>query len=489
MKKSTILFGLMAVAITVFAQEANQFVFEIGRPSIPELTMTEYRADKSADAVVIYESGDFYFKRIDRERDRNKDYYFSLVKTYKIKIKILKPSGIERAKFAIPVFRESEYMFENFYIQIANVYNYDTITKKIVKATFEDEEWVVRGRNTKENKLNKNYIIKMFTMPDVKVGSIVELEYAIETPFVFSFQWQYQRNIPVMYSKIRYRTVPHLAYNYRLNSDRKFDEFNEELLFLKEDRNNSQREKAFNFGMRNIPAYNKDKNQNKGMLAIDFQLFEQRYNVGDAVDIVKTWKDFSKEILAYNDFGKYIKRTEKEAKKILPTLNLAGKGQFEKMEDIFNYVKTNYNWNGLYGKYVLHQLPDFLKDKNGNAANINLFLIGMLNAAKVPATPVLISPYDNGDVSKLHPFDAIYNYVIVRVNIGNMTYYLDAAGFKQTSELTGFVVKKNSNEFVKIAKIEPNTINNLKPEQEKLDNDGEFTTLLNSLKKVFYFLR
>ncbi|MDR0829631.1 MAG: DUF3857 domain-containing protein [Prevotellaceae bacterium] len=481
MKKITILLGLMAVTMSATAQEqANNFSFELGKLTPYELTMTEYEADKTADAIVIYEGGDFYFKYTERDND----YYFALVKTYKTKIKILKSSGVERGKFAIPIFKESEYMFEKFYIQTANVYNYNTQTNQIEQSVFEDEAWLIAGKKVKEVKLNNNYTINEFTLPNVKVGSIIELEYVVETPFVFSFQWQFQKSIPVIYSKIRCRTNAFYAYTSRLNSNKKFDEYNEETLL---EQIFNQREKAFTFGMKNLPSLKKDSKSR--MLAIDFQLQEQRHGTVSSFKVFCDWKEYSSEILSYDDFGKYIKKTEKEAKKILQPLNLSGKSQNETMESVLNYVKTNYKWNGLYGKYVLHQLPDFLKDKTGNAANLNLFLIALLNKAGINAVPVLISQYEVGDVAKSHPYDNIFNYVIARVTINNTAYYLDAAGFKQTAELTGFVVKKNSNEFVQIEKIEPNAINNLTTEQEKYDCDGEFTTFLNSLKKVFYFLK
>ena len=476
----------MSVTLSAFAQEADKFVFDIGKPSVYELTMTEYKADKSADAIVIYETGDFYFKLVERDRD----YYYSIVKTYKTKIKILKPSGIERAKFAIPIFKESEYIWENFYVQTATIYNYDSINK-IVATKFEDEEWLIGGKKTKENKLNKNYTVKNFTLPDVKVGSVIELEYAIETPFGFSFEWQFQKDIPVVYSKFRYRTNSPLVYAYRLNSNKKFDEYYEDVLRTT---SSTSKEAAHVFGMKNLSAFK--KGSENGILTLYFQLKGQReasnsiYQTQDkSFEIVRDWKEYSYEILGSEDFGKYIKKAEKETKKLLPSLNLSGKNQQETMEIILNYVKSNYNWNGFYGKYVLYQLPDFLQFKNGNAANINLFLIGMLNAAKISATPVLISRYTPNDVGKLHPFDILFNYVIAAVTIGNTTYYIDAADFEKKSDIMGFVVDKKRNLFIKINKIESNTINNLKPVPEKMENNGEFSTLLNSLKKVFYFFK
>ena len=78
MKKSTILLGLMAVALSAVAQESNKFSFELAKLSSYELTMTEYEQDTTADAIVIYESGDFYFDFVNRQ-EKN-DFYFSLVK-------------------------------------------------------------------------------------------------------------------------------------------------------------------------------------------------------------------------------------------------------------------------------------------------------------------------------------------------------------------------------------------------------------------------
>ena len=213
--------------------------------------------------------------------------------TYKTKIKILKPSGIERAKVAFPVFRESDYMWEKFYIQTANVYNYNPVAKKLEQSTFEDGEWLIGGNNIKEKKINKNYIIKNFTLPDVKVGSIIELEYVIETPFVFSFEWHFQKNIPVIYSKLRYRTNSPFVYANHLNSDRKFDEYSEEVL---KTRSTSLKETAITFGMKNIPAF-KENNKND-MITLYFQLNKQRLSTMEYEYIVRDWKEYSKEILA-----------------------------------------------------------------------------------------------------------------------------------------------------------------------------------------------
>ena len=73
-----------------------------------------------------------------------------------------------------------------------------------------------------------------------------------------------------------------------------------------------------------------------------------------------TWPAMCDDFLKDNDFGKYIKNSEKEGKKILPTLDIASKTPLEQVEAITKYVKEKYNWNGNYGKLSEYSVSDFI---------------------------------------------------------------------------------------------------------------------------------
>ncbi|MDR3327751.1 MAG: DUF3858 domain-containing protein [Prevotellaceae bacterium] len=484
MKRISVLSVLTFLASIAFAQDKqSKYSFDFGKVNNYELTMTEYEKDKDADAIVIYELGDFYFSGNEIESQMKTQLNFFINKNHKIKIKILKESGTKNAAFSIPLYKETEYVMEKLYINKATVYNLNE-NNQLEKTEFSE-------KNITEAKLNENYIVKKFTLPNVHAGSVIELEYTIVTPFHFSFEWEFQKRIPVVYSNLRYRAIPYYSYVYMLKGAANFDEFNSrELIGSKVYLSLEYREKEFVMGMKNLPAFKDDDyitSPKDYMVAINFQLSEKYYPTGGSDRIMSTWKDLCNDFLKYDDFGKYIKRAEKEAKNILPTLNLTGQNQEQTLKTLVNYVKSNYSWNGVYGKYIFSRMPEFLKKKNGNDANLNLFLTGLLKAAAIDATPVVLSTRENGTVSKQYPFDIFFNYVIVRVKIEDSIYYIDATEptlyFNELPErclnVDGLAVKPKSEEWVRIEEKEVSilykefTIKPL-PLQQKMNVDVKF---------------
>lgn len=71
--------------------------FEFGKISQADLSVNTYDKDTSAMAVVLGEFGEAY---IDNDDDHN------LLLEYHIKIKILKKGGVEKANFAIPLYKQ-----------------------------------------------------------------------------------------------------------------------------------------------------------------------------------------------------------------------------------------------------------------------------------------------------------------------------------------------------------------------------------------------
>ncbi len=64
--------------------------------------------------------------------------------------------------------------------------------------------------------------------------------------------------------------------------------------------------------------------------------------------------------------------------------------------------------------------------RKGNVGDINLTLIGVLQAYDLEADPVILSTRSNGLPVELHPVMSGFNYVIARVKIGEKEYLLDA---------------------------------------------------------------
>jgi hypothetical protein len=450
------------------------------------MTLKEYPEDPDAEALVIYDLGEYYFSGRESKG-------LLLFMKREMKIKILKQAGVKYATFEIPYYIENRDWEE---IESINATTYNYVDGTLTKSTLD-------SKNIFEEKISDKIRVKKITMPDVREGSVVEIAYTISTPYYFNMRkWEFQRKIPVVYSKLRYRAISYYEYAYIAKGIQKFDEFKSEA------RNDETRfgqllyrEMIYDFGLKNIAAFKDEEyitSEKDYMASLDFQMSKINYPAGGSKQIMTTWPEMCNDFLKDDNFGKYIQNSEKEAKKILPTLNLTGKSQIEQVKIISDYVKSKYNWNGIYGKYTNSKLSEFLKQQTGNVANINLFLTGLLKAAGLEVYPVVLSTRKNGMVSEGHPFQQFFNYVISQVKIDNQVYFIDATEpllfFKnlplRSINVGGLVVKPKSEEWIAIRQSNISTIQHnfdlvINPEE----NNSEVKAMYLSLGEDAYILR
>ena len=444
----TVLFGVSLFALS--AQENYSSTWK--KLTQYEVDLTSYEKDAEAEALVIYETGNSSFK------GNHTTGNFDLHMQRSVKIKILKQSGLKYANFEIPYYIESNNLEE---VSELEAYTYNMDNGKITTTPLE------KG-NIFTEKINDNWSMKVFAMPNVKVGSIIELRYTIISPYIANIrEWNFQKKIPVVESTFRLRVTPYYEYAYIMKGSTSFDVSTSEV-----DNNEKQfgsltyREVEFTFGKKNIPAFRDVdfiSSERDYMISMNFQLAKVNFPRGGHRNIMTSWSEISNEFLKSDYFGKYVKAAEKAGKKILPELKLDGKTADEQVETIVNHVKDRYRWNNMTSKFSTDKVSDFLKDKTGNSADINLYLLGLLNAAKINATPILTSTRGNGQVSERHPFHKFFNYVIIQVELPNgNTYLLDATEPllkydklpNRCNNVRGLVVYKNSEQWVNILQDE-----------------------------------
>lgn len=450
---SIILFIALFCANQVFSQ-AN-YSEEWGKVTQHEMSMTEYEGDPEAEAVVIYEQGKNQF-HVETESG------FMLHMEKSVKIKILKQEGIKYADIEIPYFVEDSRTYERVEKISAITYNWEN--GQLTKTEFDK-------KNMFEEKLRDDLMVKKIALADVREGSVIEFKYTIVSPFYFHMRtWEFQKKIPVVHSKLVYHAIPYYEYTYIVKGG--IQEFDEYRTFVKPEQIQygqlSYKEKVYEFGMKDLPAFRDEEfitSDKDYMIALSFQISKLHYPTGGSREYISTWPAMCNELLKADDFGKYIRNTEKEAKKILPELDIENKSQLEKAVEICNYVKKMYKWNGFYGKYTSGKLPDFLKQKSGNPADINLFLTGLLKAAGLDAVPVVLSTRNNGMIRKSYPFMQFLNYVITEITIDGESYFADATEpllyFDEIplrcSNVEGLRVKEKSEEWVFITQKDIST--------------------------------
>lgn len=414
MKKTLLAFAFCLMTLVGYTQE--NFSMETGKVTQYEMSMTSYEKDSEAEAVVIYENGDYRFLFSDGEG-------LKLRMTKRAKIKILSQAGEKYATFEIPIYVENSRSMEELEEISGITYNYDG-------QSLEKTEFETKG-NVFDEKINDRWIMKKFTLPNVKVGSIIEVKYTISSPFFFNMrEWNFQKRIPVVYSSLKYRAIPYYEYIYTVTNINKFDEFDSRVL-PSEIRHGQlvYQEKEFNFGMKDIPAFRDEEfisAPKNYMVALNFQLAKIYYPQGGQREILSTWEALTKDLQKSSDFGKYIDDSKKEARKILPTLGLEEKTEMEKIKIISDYVKSNFNWNGYYGETTSQKVSNLMKTKRGSVADINLFLVGLFLEAKLDAIPIISSTRANGIIQKSYPFMHYFNYALAEVKVGDTRKFVDA---------------------------------------------------------------
>lgn len=148
-----------------------------------------------------------------------------------------------------------------------------------------------------------------------------------------------------------------------------------------------------------------------------------------------------------------------------------------------------YSWNGFYGKYTSGKLSDFLKQKTGNTADINLFLTGLLKAAGIDTEPVVLSTRSNGLIRKSYPFQQFLNYVMAEIKIDGKSHFMDATEpllyfdeiparcsnveglrVKQKAEEWVFITQKTVSETAKYFSIK------LNPEEQTMNVEVDYSS-------------
>ena len=409
---------LITTGILIISQEISM---DFGRITDYELRMSSYGRDPQAGAVVIYDKG---LSRFAEVRELTFEVFFER----STKIKILKDSGVKYGTFSIPFYQENN-IREQVKDLVAITYNLED--GKIIKTA-------IRPQDVHEEKINEYWMAKKFAMPDVRPGSVIEIRYTITSPYLVNLRdWEFQWDIPVISSEYVARMVPFYEYSYILQGSGKFD------------RQTSQVDKSFprhmaipgapkpleffdmvyTFGMEYVPAYADNEfitSRSDYIIKIDFQLARVHQLGGTQRSVLSTWPELIKGMQREESFGKYVSKSTSQMKSLLGNTKKTGKSELELYHYIMTYVKTNYIWNGNTAKYASKTADRFVRDKEGNSADINLFAVGMLQAAGIKAFPLLVSTRQNGKIKHDYPFLHFFNNVVVAAMIGNEYFVGDA---------------------------------------------------------------
>lgn len=377
--------------------------------------MEVYEKDPEAEAVVLFDIGQSEFVHSDQGME------IKFVRSKRIKI--LSLAGLDYAEVSIPFYVDGYGKTEQVVDIKAMTYN---LENGMIKRTPLDVSTVY------EEQFNNRIYRKKFTFPNVQEGSIIEFQYELHSPFHFNLpDWEFQGKIPTLYSSYTAKMIPFYEYIFILKGTNKFTE-----QYSSVDKNIERtfagvqfKDMVYTFIMRDVQAFRDEAYitaPSDYMIQLDFQLAKINFPTGGSSEIMSTWPKLIDELQKHEDFGKSIKKNRKIAETVLVTsLDLAGKTDEEKSQLIIDYVKNTFSWDEYYSKYASKSAKRFVDEKSGNAGDINLFLIAMLQAAGIDAVPVIISTRNHGKLTGEYPFISFFNYVIALVRLPGHSFLTD----------------------------------------------------------------
>lgn len=411
-KKLQLLLSLFAVilCLPVIGQDFSQEFGKVGRA---EFELKQYAPDKEAEAVVLFDIGKTKF-----EESQNA---FDVIFERESRIKILSQEGVDYAEIQIPYYQEG-----SIYEQVYDVeaYSYNIEDGRLVEA-------VLDISNIFDERINKYWKMKKFAVPNAKSGSIIEYKYKIKSPEVFNLRdWRFQWKIPVVHSKYEIRMIPFYSYAFILQGANKFDSYT-----VKQHREKRSylglafQDNIHTYIINEVPAFKSEDfitSINDFIIKLDFQLSEVNYPSGGTKEVMTTWEKMNADLLNEKNFGRYINRSERQARRLFDIDDVKRMPEKERFNFVLDFVKSNYNWNKRNGKFATKTTNDFVSDKFGNSADVNLFTIGLLNAVDLKAKPVLISTRQNGKIKFNYPLLSYFNYVTIIVDVDGEKINTDA---------------------------------------------------------------
>lgn len=401
-------------SISVKAQKQLSRTFlKLGNISMDDLKMTKFDKDTSAAAVILYDGGRSRFD-VNTIGELVINYDRHLV------IKILKKGGYDWANISVPLYQKNTYTREAISNLKANTYN--LVDGKIVPTK-------LTGESVFDEKNTYNWITQKLTMPNVKVGSVIELSYRIQSKFIYNLrEWQFQYPIPVVWSE--YTTqIPN-----KLNFTKMMQGYN--ALHLHEtkpvDLNTALVSLAphteTKWVMKDVPAIREEpfiSSINNYYSKIEFQINEVVIPGFIYETFNNTWEKITSMLFSNSHFGDHINRTSFTKETVLQLLK-GNSDPEQKMLIIYKYVQGNLKYNHIEQMTTKTPVKKTLETKTGNSADINLLLIAMLREAGLTANPVILSTRNHGFVNpNMQANISKFNYVIAQVQINDKEYLLD----------------------------------------------------------------
>ena len=444
-------------ACMMMAQDKVNMKF--GKPTKEEMQMTTYEAEPDAEAVVLCRLTDVEYSI--QQTGYLVDY------REKVRIKVLKPSGVRYAKVVVPFLKNTP--IDNRNSSSKKVLKVDATDNNSVSSSFEEqagamttadldrysEESVedvkataynLQGSKVVKSVLKKGAFVETkiddqhyqveFTVPDVKEGTVIEYEYTLHSElFWLLHDWFAQCEIPVVYAKLDMNIPRYLLFNLEEHGVQRLItscESGTMRFKLESDPLAAQTVVPSNHYV-SVGRNLKGMKQGDGVWSMQdncagITALLKHYSMRGAavVDYTRTWEQIDEMVLKSDDLGKQLQGHSPLAAELKEAKIEEIADMRQRAEAVAKLVLSKVEWNGRYEMSPANT-EETLKNGGGSNVDINMLLLQSLQDVGLNAAPVMLRMRNQGVLTMDYPSVQKYTTFIVGVVLPQGNLYLDAS--------------------------------------------------------------
>jgi len=391
---------------------------KFGSPTTDELKMSSYPADANAPAVTLCKITDVSYELISGD--------FKIIYDVRVKVKVLKSEGKDYANVEVPYISDQTNTAARENVNSVKATAYNLENDKEVKTNM-TKDMIFTERLDKQNMLLK------FTVPQVKVGTVIEYKYRLESSLYYTIDdWYAQNSIPTLYSEYHLVVPEYFKFNIEETgmSPLKKTMNTTPLTFFMGSDNLKCTGNDYDFIGTELPAVKDD----------DFVWYAKDYCSRIVAELSRIevpgqvchnytadWADIDKTLIADDEFGGRLHKSNPYKEK----MTAAGIDKIDNTADkvaaTYKLMKENLRWDGKYRLWG-QSMRDVLKAGTGSNADLNFVLLNMLEDIGVKAVPVVMRTRDAGWLPLTHPTLKSLNTFIVGAYINDTTMvYIDSS--------------------------------------------------------------
>ena len=444
-------------ACMMMAQDKVNMKF--GKPTKEEMQMTTYEAEPDAEAVVLCRLTDVEYSI--QQTGYLVDY------REKVRIKVLKPSGVRYAKVVVPFLKNTP--IDNRNSSSKMLLKVDATDNNSVSSSFEEqagamttadldrysEESVedvkataynLQGSKVVKSVLKKGAFVETkiddqhyqveFAVPDVKEGTVIEYEYTLHSElFWLLHDWFAQCEIPVVYAKLDMNIPRYLLFNLEEHGVQRLItscESGTMRFKLESDPLAAQTVVPSNHYI-SVGRNLKGMKQGNGVWSMQdncagITALLKHYSMRGAavVDYTRTWEQIDEMVLKSDDLGKQLQEHSPLAAELKEAKIEEIADMRQRAEAVAKLVLSKVEWNGRYEMSPANT-EETLKNGGGSNVDINMLLLQSLQDVGLNAAPVMLRMRNQGVLTMDYPSVQKYTTFIVGVVLPQGNLYLDAS--------------------------------------------------------------